>query len=266
MIDQRIDVSVRIHTSDIGHVVALRFEPVYKPIFIKEVMTCAVAIARVERTIKRNLDGMPTGKHRFVGIIIIEAGAAIGVVCLVSCDAGLEDDVLGASIVAHDKKDEAGVAVVGGQFGQVDAGNPAGGDLQGGGLGPVGAGNHAGHWVGLRNRLVDAGETAQRGDQAGANALVIASAEDIDGEAGSGGGYVEVDGIAMVDADLGAEAGDEIFLKRRAKIIPARGARIVVLDLNGIETGRCSGSFLAWENKYGADAEQEKCDEEANGQ
>ena len=229
-------------------------------------MARAITIAGIEGTIEGDLGGMGIRKGTFKRrAFTIRADTSPEVVGLIGGHAGLEENIFGAPVVTHDEEDKARVTRGGGQLGQVDAGDPVGGDLQGGGLGPTGAGDHAGDRIGIRDGLVDAGETAQGGNQAGADGLIVAGAEDVDGEAGSGSGHIEVDGITMVHADLGAEAGDEVILQGGGKIVPTRSARFAVLDLYGVLCSGSSGSLVAWDEK-GTRSEQERDGDETEGQ
>ncbi len=266
MVGQRVDVGVGVHVRDVAHVVALRLQPVHEMKFKEEVVAGSIAIAGTEGTIEGDLGGMGIWKGTFKRrAFTVRADTSPEVVGLIGGHASLEENIFAAPVVTHDEEDKARVTRGGGQLGQVDAGDPVGGDLQGGGLGPTCAGDHAGDRIGIRDGLVDAGETGQGGNQAGTDTLIVASAEDIDGEAGSGGGHIEVDGITMVDADLGAETRYEIVLQGGGKVVPARSTRLAVLDLYGVLSCRGSGSLVVWDEK-GTRSEQERDGDETEGQ
>jgi hypothetical protein len=144
----------------------------------------------------------------------VEAGAAEGVVGLPGLVRGLEEHRRVPLVVAHDEVDVAvAVDAVAHEMGDVEPGDGGRRDRPGGRLGPVAAVGQAARRLGQAGRLQGRRRCRERRDQPRAVALVVADPEDVDvvRAADRGAGRIrvvdlEVDGLPVVDADLGREA------------------------------------------------------------
>lgn len=242
MVRDRVDVGGRIDSGDVRDVVTLRLSPPDERILIGEEVTSAIPVEGVVWAIERDFRCVPVWVHRSVRIVRVEADPAPSVVRLVCRDASLEQDRLGAAVVAHRENDEALVAVGSGELREIDAGDPCRGDVERGGLRPVIARHHPGDGIWSRNRLMHPREGSERLHEAGADSLVPAGAEDVDREARCGGSDVEVDRVAVVDARLRGETRNGVLLGNRCEIIPAGRAGEAVLGLDRILRGRARNS------------------------
>src|SRR6267142_1324593 len=110
MVCQWIDIGVCVYVSNVAYIIALRLHPVDKFEFIKKVMPCSVTITRVEGAIKRYFCGVWSTVDTAIGVIVVEAGPSPGIICLIGCYTGLEQQVFVSAIVAYHEEDEALVA------------------------------------------------------------------------------------------------------------------------------------------------------------
>src|SRR5678809_1806704 len=110
MVGERIGVKVGIDVGRIGHIKAVFLGPAQHRILVPKEVARAIAIAGIERTVKRHFGRVRIRIYGAIGVVIVETGAAVRVIGFVRGNAGLEDEVLVSTIVAYVEEDEALIA------------------------------------------------------------------------------------------------------------------------------------------------------------
>lgn len=237
-----LPADIGVQTGDVGHVVPVGFqEPDHRVLVGEQEIALLDATPGGERPVVAQLVGATVDQAP------IQAGSAVRVVRLPGRVGGLEHDLAGGGVVAHDKRDVAGPVGVGAdQPGDVDAGHGGRRHRPGGRHTPGSAVVDLGGRVGRAGRLTlrQGGRRGHIGDLPGAVALVVAEPVDLDAVSGRVGLDLEVDGLPSGDAHLGGETLDRLVTG--AVDVPDRFRRtrqlVLAGDLIFCAVGRGRGS------------------------
>ena len=196
--------AVAVDVREVRDVVAVALQPAHHRVLGVEDPVLGGVLARGERPVVADLVGPPRRRAR------VEAVAAVSVIGLPGGVRGLEEEIRASVVVADDEGDVAGAgsAVLAHEPREVDAGDRGARHVPGCRGGPVAAVDQAGRAVAQTFGL-----TLQRRGRHGSHQprpvpAVPTHAVDVDAVGGGRGVHLELDGLALIDADVRGEALD----------------------------------------------------------